>query len=198
MKLFVKAVLCGFFLTCLLSMTGFCSVCENLQNDVFRLHILANSDTIQDQQLKLKVRDGLLDYTVQLFQNCRTRDEAVSAAKNNTDKLRDYAQELVRRNGYDYPVDAYVTSMSFDTRIYENFTMPAGTYETLRIVIGQGNGHNWWCVLYPALCIPAAQDNSLGTVLDSNEADVITNTDKYEVKFKFVEILQNICSFFQQ
>ena len=197
MKLLVKAVLCGYFIACLLSMTGFCSICGKIREDVFRLHIIANSDSAADQALKYKVRDGLLAYTSVLFQDCRTREEAVAAAKNNTDKLRAYAQELVRENGSEDTVDAYVTAMPFTTRVYEEFTLPAGTYDALRIVIGRGEGHNWWCVLYPALCIPTAQGNPLET-LDSCEADVMTNSDEYEVKFKVAELWESLCSWFRR
>ena len=198
MKLLSKAILCSFFISCLLSMTGFCGVCENLQNDVFRLHILANSDTEQDQNLKLQIRDGILAYTSELFQNCRTREEAIAAAENHLKEIQLYGQTLVHEYGYNYTVDAYVTKMNFDTRIYDDFTLPAGTYDALRIVIGQGKGHNWWCVLYPTLCVPSAQENQLENVLDQNEIDVISQNSQYEIKFKVVEIFENICSFFHR
>ena len=87
--------------------------------------------------------------------------------------------------------------MDFDTRIYEEFTLPAGKYNALRIVIGNGQGHNWWCMLYPALCIPSAQEKKPELSLDENETDVISNPGKYEVKFRLVEIFEAIRSFFE-
>ena len=197
MRLFLKSLLCSFVISSLISMTGFCSVCENLQNDVFRLHIIANSDSEQDQSLKLKIRDGILEYTSKLFAECKDRDEAIIAAKENLEDIKRFSQDMVYTYGYGYKVDAYITEMDFDTRIYEDFTMPAGKYQALRIVIGNGNGHNWWCMLYPALCIPSAQQNKPEFSLDENEIDVISNSDKYEVKFRLVEIFEAIRSFFE-
>ncbi len=196
MRLFIKSLICGFVISCLMSMTGFCSVCENLQEDIFRLHIIANSDSAQDQELKLKVRDGILEYTSELFVNCRSRDEAMISAQNNLEDIKKFSQELIYKYGYDYKVDAYITEMDFDTRIYDDFTLPAGKYNALRIVIGNGNGHNWWCMLYPALCIPSAQENKPELSLDENEIDVISNSDKYEVRFRLVEIFEAVRSFF--
>ena len=196
MRLFIKSLICSFVISCLMSMTGFCSVCENLQEDIFRLHIIANSDSAQDQELKLKVRDGILEYTSKLFGNCKSRDEAMISAQNNLEDIKKFSQELIYKYGYDYKVDAYITEMNFDTRIYDDFTLPAGKYNALRIVIGNGNGHNWWCMLYPALCIPSAQENKPELSLDENEIDVISNSDKYEVRFRLVEIFEAVRSFF--
>ena len=197
MRLFLKSLLCSFVISSLISMTGFCSVCENLQNDVFRLHIIANSDSEQDQSLKLKIRDGILEYTSKLFAECKDRDEAIIAAKENLEDIKRFSQDMVYSYGYDYQVDAYITEMDFDTRIYEEFTLPAGKYNALRIVIGNGQGHNWWCMLYPALCIPSAQEKKPELSLDENETDVISNPGKYEVKFRLVEIFEAIRSFFE-
>ena len=197
MKLFFKSVICSFVISSLISMTGFCSVCENLQSDIFRLHIIANSDSEQDQILKHKVRDGILEYTAELFSECKNRDEAIVSAKENLEDIKRFSQDMVYSYGYDYQVDAYITEMDFDTRIYEEFTLPAGKYNALRIVIGNGQGHNWWCMLYPALCIPSAQEKKPELSLDENETDVISNPGKYEVKFRLVEIFEAIRSFFE-
>ena len=198
MKLFLKSFICGFIVSCLISFTGFCGVCENLQKDVFRLHILANSDTETDQQLKLKVRDGILEYTKELFGNCQTREQAIRTAEKNLDKIKEKCQTVISENGFDYKIDAYITNMDFNTRVYENFTLPAGKYDALRIVIGNGQGHNWWCMIYPSLCIPSAQKNKPELSLDSSEIDVISHSEQYEIKFRLVEIFENICSFFDR
>lgn len=196
MKMIFKAVVCGMIISCLMSMTGFCGACEKIQNDVFRLHILANSDTEKDQQLKLKVRDGVLKYTKNLFKDCKNKEESMETAQNRINEIKNYAQQLVYNYGYDYTVDAYVTNMCFNTRVYENFTLPAGQYDTLRIVIGNGEGHNWWCVLYPALCVPSASGNELDEVMNDIEKDIVTDSEKYQVKFKAVEIFESIRSLF--
>ena len=100
--------------------------------------------------------------------------------------------------GYDYDVSAYITKMPFNTRVYENFTLPAGTYDALRIIIGSGSGHNWWCVLYPSLCLGSAQENDdkLQATVNQGECDILTDSGKYEVKFKIVEIFESIQNLF--
>ena len=198
MKLLFKSIVCGLVISCILSMTGFCSVCDNLCNDIFRLHILANSDSVQDQTLKLKVRDGILDYTAEIFRNCQSREQAVQTAEKHLDEIQSKCQAIIRENGFDYSVAVYTTKMSFDTRVYENFILPAGKYDALRIVIGSGQGHNWWCMIYPSLCLPCAKQNKPEASLDDAEIDVISHSGQYEVKFRLVEIFENISSLFEQ
>lgn len=180
----------------MLSMTGFSGACEDIQDKVFRLHILANSDSDEDQELKLKVRDEITAYTEKLFANCKTKEESIETAKKNIENIISKANETVKKYGYNYTVDAYITNMSFDTRVYDDFTLPAGKYDALRIVIGEGKGHNWWCVLYPAVCVPSAQDD-ISTALNKNETDIVTDSDKYIVKFKIVEIFENFANLFR-
>ena len=192
MKLMFKAVCCAIVISMLLSVTGFCGACDDIQSEVFRLHIIANSDSENDQKLKLYVRDGILEYTEELFKNCKNKEQSVQTARDNIYLIKNKAQSLVYEYGYDYPVDAYVTKMSFNTRIYNEFTLPAGQYEALRIVIGDGNGKNWWCVLYPALCVPSAEGNELNSVLNENEQDIVENSVNYQVKFKIVEVFEYI------
>ncbi|MGN0470486.1 MAG: stage II sporulation protein R [Acutalibacteraceae bacterium] len=192
MKLMFKAVCCALVISMLLSVTGFCGACDDIQSEVFRLHIIANSDSKDDQNLKLYVRDGILEYTEELFKSCKNKEQSVQTARDNIDLIKDKAQSLVYEYGYDYPVDAYVTNMSFNTRVYNEFTLPAGQYEALRIVIGDGNGKNWWCVLYPAVCVPSAEGNELNSVLNENEQDIVENSVNYQVKFKIVEVFEYI------
>ena len=198
MKLLFKSTVCSLILSCIISMTGFCSVCENLQKDIFRLHILANSDSTQDQQLKLKVRDGILDCTAEIFKDCKNREQAIETAEKNLDVIKEKCREVISENGFDYGVEVYTTKMDFNTRVYENFTLPAGKYDALRIVIGNGKGHNWWCMIYPSLCLPSAQKNKPEYSLDAPEMEVISNQERYEVKFRLVEIFENICSLFEE
>lgn len=197
MKLIFKSVICAFILSCVISMTGFYGACGDIQHEVFRLHILANSDSTEDQQLKLKVRDGLLSYTSEIFKDCKSKDESIKTTKIKLDDIKSRAQQIVYENGYDYKVDAYITNMSFNTRVYDNFTLPAGKYDSLRITIGSGEGKNWWCVLYPALCIPGATTDELNSVINNNEQEIVTNSNKYEVKFKIVEWFEGLLSIFQ-
>ena len=132
-----KSLLLGLLLSFLLTMTGFSGQCEAIENQVFRFHVLANSDSQEDQALKLKVRDRVLEYSEGLFQNAQTREEAEALAAAHLQELCQAAQDEVYRQGYDYPVKAEITNMFFDTREYETVTLPAGCYDALRITIGE-------------------------------------------------------------
>ncbi len=159
---------------------------NDLQNGVLRLHILANSDSDRDQQLKLLVRDELLKQSEMLFSGCNTLDEMKERAVQQKETIRLIAQNVLEKNGCDDRVTVQLTEMEFDKREYEEITMPAGAYEALRILIGEGEGHNWWCVMYPPLCLPVASDPS--EWFDGETVEILTQPEKYEVKFKCVEI----------
>ena len=196
MKLMFKALCCGLCIACLLSMVGFCGACEDIESEVLRLHILANSDSEEDQTLKLKVRDGLLAYSETLFQNAATKAEAETIAKENLAQIQSEAEKIIRENGYDYGVQVYIKNMSFNTRGYGDVTVPAGNYDAIRVVIGAGEGHNWWCVMFPPLCLPSATGTELNTVLNDEEQKIVTD-EHYTFKFKIVEIFESIVSLFR-
>lgn len=196
MKLMFKALCCGLCIACLLSMVGFCGACEDIESEVLRLHILANSDSEEDQTLKLKVRDGLLAYSETLFQNAATKAEAETIAKENLAQIQSEAEKIIRENGYDYGVQVYIKNMSFNTRVYGDVTLPAGNYDAIRVVIGAGEGHNWWCVMFPPLCLPSATGTELNTVLNDEEQKIVTD-EHYTFKFKIVEIFESIVSLFR-
>lgn len=197
MKLFIKSACIAFVLTVLYSLIPFQAQCTEISDEVFRLHILANSDSDDDQNLKLKVRDRVLEYTQSLFEQAQSKEEAETLISNNLQSIADVAYDEVLENGYSYTVDAEITNMYFTTRYYENYTLPSGMYDALRITIGEGQGHNWWCVMYPSICISSseAQDERAKDVFDEQQYNIVKN-EKYEYKFKIVEIFEKICSFF--
>lgn len=193
-----KALICGFIISVLFSFIGFSNKCESISNKVFRLHIIANSDSAEDQALKLKVRDRILnDFGSEL----KGVDDLISAEKitsENINKIKNLAQDEVNRNGYDYSVNAVITHMYFNTRHYGEITLPAGYYDALRIVIGTGKGKNWWCVMFPPMCLPAAEKRSeINSVLNSSELDVAEGGQKYKVEFKIVEFVTCAKNFFE-
>ena len=197
MKLLIKSLCIAFVLTVIYSVIPFQAECEQISEEVFRLHILANSDSAEDQALKLKVRDALLEYTDMLFDKAADSDEAENIARENLKTLQTVAQNVVYENGYDYKVNAQVVKMYFNTRYYDNYTMPAGIYDALRITVGDGKGHNWWCVMYPPLCIPAAEkvesdEQAAEDYFEAEELDIMKNPDKYEVRFKCVELFRGL------
>lgn len=185
------SVIFGMLISLLVCFSGLATESEAISNQILRLHILANSDSEEDQQLKLKVRDAILEeYN---FYKMSSLEEAERYVANNLDAITQTAQQVIYNEGYDYQVNAEIVNMFFDTRRYEDFTMPAGRYEALRITIGDANGHNWWCVLYPPLCIPAAEpEQELEENLTEEQCELVGDSPKYDVRFAFVEVWESL------
>lgn len=198
MKLFLKSACVAFVLTVIYSVVPFQASCYDISQDTFRLHILANSDSVSDQSLKLKVRDKVLEYTQELFNKAENKKSAEAAVSENLQNIADVAYKEVLDNGYDYKVCAELTNMYFETRYYDDYTLPSGMYDALRITIGSGEGHNWWCVMYPSICVSSAQeqDSRAKDVFDDSEYDVVKN-EQYQYKFKIVEFFEKLRSFFK-
>ncbi len=170
----------------------FSKACEGIRGEVFRLHILANSDTEKDQELKIKVRDEILKHSPELFGESTNLTEAKQKAMQSINEIIKLSQNVIYREGFNYKVSAEVCESFFDTRTYENVTLPAGVYSCLKIKIGKAEGKNWWCVLFPALCIPAAQNKSeLNDVLNKAEIDTVTNP-VYKPKFAILEFFEKL------
>jgi stage II sporulation protein R len=196
MKILMKSLTVATIITIIFSMIPFSATCKNVSNQVFRLHILANSDSEADQNLKLKVRDAVLEYTESMYKSSDTLQKAEALTAENLQDIANVAQAQVYKSGYNYKVKAQIAKMYFNTRYYDKVTMPSGQYYALRITIGSGEGHNWWCVMYPSLCVGASTDyNSLKEKTSEEEYDLLTKT-QYQYKFKVVEIFEKICSFF--
>lgn len=159
-----------------------------VRSETLRLHIIANSDSDFDQALKLKVRDRILESTGELFAEVSGKTEAVAAAKFSSDDIKNIAEAVIKEEGYDYPVQVEVTKMWFETRSYDGFTLPAGDYDAVRIIIGAGEGKNWWCVMYPALCIPGAEK---AIEQYGENAEFITGSG-YELRFAVIEWIEQI------
>ena len=163
-----------------------------------RLHVIANSDTEEDQELKLKVRDELLNYISKY--EVKTKAEALSMMKKERDSLEEMAKRVVNENGYNYDIKIEIGLENYPRREYEEFALPAGEYTSVRVIIGEGKGQNWWCVLYPPLCTGAAlsydKDACIEVGLTSSQYDLITGSKgKYKVKFKLVEMAASIAGF---
>ncbi len=170
--------------------------CEELYDDVLRVHILANSDSAADQSLKLAVRDRVLSECSRRYDGCTTKDDALSVTRESLRDFEAAAADEIRRQGFCYPVHAELKKMHFDTRYYDDFTMPAGEYDALRLTIGEGQGHNWWCVMYPSLCVGAASGEEMQERLDNGEYRVVT-ADKLDPRFKLVEVFETVRGWFR-
>ncbi len=199
MKLFEKVLLLSFILTVLFSFTGLTAGCEEIPNHVLRLHVLANSDSTSDQTLKLKVRDRILKECSGMMDNVNNKEEAVDAVKSRIALLKAAAADEIRKQGYDYPVNVELTNMYFTTREYDSATLPAGSYDALRVTIGKAEGHNWWCVIFPAMCLPAAEDKKqLSDVLNDSQLGIVQKREGFVVKFKSVEIYEQVKSYLEK
>lgn len=176
---------------------------ERLRSGVLRLHILANSDSDRDQQLKLAVRDSLLESG--FFSGAENIAEAEEIAENNLSEAVRIAEDTLRKNGCGDRVSAELADVEFDERAYGDITMPAGTYKALRIKIGRAEGHNWWCVMYPPLCLPAAcgadsrkkeyteQDkDAVEECFDKKQLDMLCRPRRYKVRFAIWDKLKEL------
>lgn len=171
---------------------SFAQGCSQLYDGVLRLHILANSDSESDQQLKLRVRDRVLQTAQQLGlgENCTELPQLVEQTQQLLGQLEQAAQQEVWCSGSDQKVTAYLTRMYFDTREYEDFTMPAGVYQAVRFTIGKGEGHNWWCVLFPQMCIPTAVQPA--AEFSDEQLKVLERRPQYEPKFALLELFYTL------
>ena len=169
---------------------------EQLSERVVRLHVLANSDGEEDQVLKLLVRDRVLARATELLTQAGDRTEAEKLLRAALPELEALAAGELRAKGCDYPVTAELTDTEFPTRAYDGFTLPAGEYLALRVVIGEGTGRNWWCVVFPPLCAAASADvpaAALAAGLTEDQVNLITEEDRgYVLRFKAVEWWEEI------
>lgn len=205
MKTFFKrflVVILLFSLFVLISAISYVNaVSSDIADSVFRLHVIANSDSDEDQELKYKVRDALLDYMNELSVNCSSKDEVIACARENEDELYNIAKNVIVENGYDYSVNISIGNFSFPTKTYGDISLPAGYYDALRVEIGEAAGQNWWCVMFPPLCFV---DVSSGTLSDESkeilqdsltdeEYQLISDTDSSDIKIKFslIEFFKN-------
>lgn len=176
------------------------AVTTDIADSVFRLHVIANSNYDEDQNLKYIVRDKVIEYMSSISQNASSKEEVIKIAKANLDKIQAIASQTIRENGYTYSVNVEVGNFSFPSKRYGDITLPPGYYDALRIKIGKAEGQNWWCVMFPPLCfvdvtsgvVPDESKEIMKENLSKEEFDLISkNSNEVKVKFKIVEVLQN-------
>lgn len=160
---------------------------EDISNKVFRLHILANSNSTEDQNTKLMLKNFILENSKDVIGG-KTLDEAISNAKNNRKEITEMCNEYLKSIGIDYKVVVSVVKEYFKTRVYDDFTLPAGKYNSLKIELGEAKGHNWWCIVFPSVCLSACTE-SMNDYLNEDEMKLVSNT--YSPKFKVVEIYES-------
>lgn len=180
----------GLVFSILLGMTDFEARCDDLRENVFRLHIIANSDSEEDQNLKLAVRDAVLREESTLFLGADDYDGAVDIASENTALIESIVRRTVEEKGFDCDIEVSVGDSFFDTRVYDDFTLPAGVYKALKIKIGKAEGKNWWCVLFPNICVGSA--GKLTDTATTAAAKTAQNGTEFVIRFKIVEIYETL------
>ena len=187
-----NGILIGLVCAVALSFAKFDARCEELRHNILRLHIIANSDSEADQAIKLAVRDSILENTQTVIDSCTDLQSAVEAAQSEMEQICALANKTISENGFNYSASGRVGTAFFENREYDDFTLPAGEYTSLIITLGEGKGKNWWCVIFPAVCLPAADDASLTDTVSKESANVAENPQKYVMKFKFAEWYEKI------
>jgi len=182
------------------------AISYNLSDSVFRLHIIANSDSSADQELKLKVRDNIIEYMNTLTSSSSDKKDVISIVNNHLDSFKEIALNTIKENGYNYDVNIEIGNFHFPTKSYGDISFPAGNYDALKIEIGDAIGQNWWCVLFPPLCfvnsstgvVPDDSKNTLKENINSESYEIISegnnsndNTSDIKIKFKIIEFFNN-------
>lgn len=173
---------------------------KGIAEKIIRFHVIANSDTKADQDLKLAVRDAVGIKMSGLLKDAADRSRSEAVIRKNMEDMKQTAEKVIEERGYDYDVDICLTDTDFPVKTYGAYTFPAGNYEALEIVIGAGKGHNWWCVMYPNMCfsdtmyevIDEDARSSLKRVLSEDEYQQVLASGDYQVKFKSFEILKGL------
>lgn len=169
------------------------NISTDIADSVFRLHVIANSDSQEDQNLKYIVRDNLLKYMNKLCINCKSKEEAINLARKNENEFRNIALSTIKEQGYDYDVKINIGNFEFPTKYYGDISLPSGYYDALRVEIGEAKGQNWWCVMFPPLCfvdissgvVPEESKELLESNLSEEEFALISKDSNNQIQFKF-------------
>ena len=202
--IFILTILVFIYIA-LLSFNYSKAISSNLSDSVFRLHIIANSDSSADQELKLKVRDKIIEYINTLTSNSSDKKDVISIVNNHLDSFKEIALNTIKENGYNYDVNIEIGNFNFPTKTYGDISFPAGNYDALKIEIGDAIGQNWWCVMFPPLCfvnsstgvVPDDSKNTLKENINSESYEIISegnkskNTSDIKIKFKIIGFFNN-------
>ena len=169
------------------------AVSTDISNSVFRLHVIANSNTDEDQLLKYKVRDNLLKYMNDICKDTKSKKEAIALVNNHKEEFLQIAYKTIQDEGYYYDINIDIGNYKFPTKHYGDISLPSGFYDALKVEIGNANGRNWWCVMFPSLCfvdissgiVPEESKQELKNSLNEEEYSIISNNDNLDIKLKF-------------
>ena len=204
MKKFLSFIILGillFIYTVICAISYVSAVSSDISDSVFRLHVIANSDSDEDQALKYKIRDNLLLYMNDICKDCSSKEEAIELVNLHQEEFRQIALDTIYNEGFSYDVQIDIGNFEFPTKYYGDISLPAGYYDALRVKIGEAKGQNWWCVMFPSLCfvdissgiVPEESKEELQNVLSDEEYSLITDNSSINTQFKFklLEIFAN-------
>ena len=190
-----------FIIYILLSLFSYSNaVSTDIQNSVFRLHVIANSDSKEDQDLKYKVRDSLIEYMNSISKDITSKEEAINLAIEHKNEFYTIAKSVILDNNFNYNVNVEIGNFSFPTKTYGDISLPSGFYDALKVEIGEASGQNWWCVMFPSLCfvdvsegiVPEESKEDLQSNLQEEEYNLISSDNlEFKLKFKLVELFEN-------
>ncbi len=191
-RFFIVVILFAFFVF-VSALSYVNAISENISESVFRLHVIANSDSEEDQALKYKVRDAILQYMNNISSECSSKEEIIILVNEYKNNFYNIAKQVIEENGYDYDVTISIGNFEFPTKTYGDISLPAGNYDALRIEIGEANGQNWWCVMFPPLCfvditsgiVPDESKEIMQENLGDEEYTLISDSESSDIKFKF-------------
>ena len=171
---------------------------QALNDNVIRFHVVANSDSEEDQAVKLQIRDTVMDYLEPIIGELPTAEEAKAWLQEHLEEIKEIADAVLKQHGFSKTASVSLRQEAFDTRFYDTFTMPAGTYDALRITVGEGQGQNWWCVVFPQLCLPAVSEDFEDTAAGAGFSDSLTGAleGEYQVRFFLLDCLGWLENFF--
>ena len=201
-KMVIILTILFFIYTTLCAISYANNISTDISDSVFRLHVIANSDSEIDQNLKYMVRDTLLEYMNQLCTNCTSKEEAISIANENIEKFKEIALNTIREEGFDYSVNICIGNFEFPTKHYGDISLPAGIYDALKVELVEAKDQNWWCVMFPPLCfvdassgiVPEESKEDLENSLTDEEFSIVSDNDSnfgFKLKFKILEILND-------
>ena len=191
-----------FFIEDLISTINYVqAVSSSISDEVFRLHVIANSDSKEDQNLKYKVRDAVLEYVESISSSANSKEDIIDIVSKNSENIKNIAEATIKNEGFDYNVNINIGNFSFPTKEYGDISLPSGFYDALRIEIGNASGKNWWCVMFPPLCfvdittgvVPEESKETLEENLETEEYAIVSEDNSImNIKFKIIEVIENI------
>lgn len=201
MKKLVKSLLTIFMLLCLFTVGGLIADKQQLKQSIVRLHVLANSDLQCDQEQKLQVKDAIVGYLQPKLQHFENKSQAIQYLQEQIPNLEKLANTVLEKAGSTYRATVTIDTTAFDKRDYETFSLPAGVYDSLRVQIGAAEGKNWWCVVFPTLCMSAAGEEFTATAaasgFDTGLVNTLQRSDGYEIRFFLLDCLGKLENFFK-